>query len=164
MRSSSLASAEYCAARPRRSFHSLPGYYGGYVALWCVLPALALFAIWHAVEPVVLRSADGRHLARKGYDVTVFFPHVDYRTSRPDWLQGLLDRRLVAIRLDADAERTLVRAFRPGDPPDAVAIDQMLVPAEAVSVTLAIPTGRHWLLREWPDGRQIRLGEVGVVE
>jgi phosphate transport system permease protein len=45
-------------SRPSRlPYHSLPGYYGGYVALWCVLPALALFAIWHAVEPVVLRAA-----------------------------------------------------------------------------------------------------------
>ncbi|MBN1240600.1 MAG: phosphate ABC transporter permease subunit PstC [Gammaproteobacteria bacterium] len=45
------------AKKGTRPFHSLPGYYGGYVALWCVLPALALFAIWHAVEPVVLRAA-----------------------------------------------------------------------------------------------------------
>ncbi|HEX7080859.1 MAG TPA: phosphate ABC transporter permease subunit PstC [Gammaproteobacteria bacterium] len=42
---------------PRRASHSLPGYYGGYVALWCLLPTLALFAIWHVVEPVVLRQA-----------------------------------------------------------------------------------------------------------
>jgi phosphate transport system permease protein len=44
------------AAGPR-SFHSLPGYHGGYVALWCLVPAVALFAIWHIVEPVVLRNA-----------------------------------------------------------------------------------------------------------
>jgi phosphate transport system permease protein len=42
---------------PRRTYHSLPGYYGGYVALWCLLPSLALLAIWLAVEPVVLRAA-----------------------------------------------------------------------------------------------------------
>ena len=44
------------AAGPR-AFHSLPGYHGGYVALWCLVPAIALFAIWHVVEPVVLRGA-----------------------------------------------------------------------------------------------------------
>jgi phosphate transport system permease protein len=38
-------------------FHSLPGYHGGYVALWCALPLLIVFAIWHIVEPVYLRSA-----------------------------------------------------------------------------------------------------------
>src|SRR5690606_8285245 len=45
------------ASAPIRTFHSLPGYYGGYVALWCLLPALALLAIWIVVEPIVLRAA-----------------------------------------------------------------------------------------------------------
>ena len=38
-------------------FHSLPGYHGGYVALWCVLPALVLLALWQIAEPVLLRGA-----------------------------------------------------------------------------------------------------------
>ena len=33
------------------SLHSLPGYYGHYVALWAVLPALALILLWISVEP-----------------------------------------------------------------------------------------------------------------
>jgi phosphate transport system permease protein len=37
-------------------YHSLPGYYGGYVALWCLLPALALFAVWQALEPALIRG------------------------------------------------------------------------------------------------------------
>jgi len=36
--------------------HSLAGYHGGYVALWCVLPALALFAMWQFAEPSFLRA------------------------------------------------------------------------------------------------------------
>ena len=43
------------AAGPR-SFHSLPGYHGGYVALWCALPAVTLLALWQVIEPVWLRS------------------------------------------------------------------------------------------------------------
>ena len=43
------------AAGPR-TFHSLPGYHGGYVALWSVLPAIAVFALWQIIEPVFLRS------------------------------------------------------------------------------------------------------------
>ena len=31
--------------------HSLPGYYGYYTAIWCLLPALALMLIWVLVEP-----------------------------------------------------------------------------------------------------------------
>ena len=37
-------------------FHSLPVYYGGYVALWCMLPALILFAFWHSFEPAFIRG------------------------------------------------------------------------------------------------------------
>jgi phosphate transport system permease protein len=44
------------AAGPRM-YHSLPGYHGGYVALWCALPAIMLLALWQTVEPVWLRSA-----------------------------------------------------------------------------------------------------------
>jgi phosphate transport system permease protein len=44
------------AAGPR-SFHSLPGYHGGFVALWCALPALALLALWQMFEPIWLRSS-----------------------------------------------------------------------------------------------------------
>ena len=44
------------AAGPR-SFHSLPGYHGGYVALWCALPAVALLVLWQVFEPVWLRGS-----------------------------------------------------------------------------------------------------------
>ena len=49
------AVASAIAAGPR-SFHSLPGYHGGYVALWCALPAIALLVLWQVFEPVWLRS------------------------------------------------------------------------------------------------------------
>ncbi len=37
-----------------RVLHSLPGYYGYYVAIWCLLPALALFLLWTFAEPRVV--------------------------------------------------------------------------------------------------------------
>ncbi len=41
---------------PGRSteLHSLPGYYGYYVAIWCALPALGLLMLWVLVEPRVI--------------------------------------------------------------------------------------------------------------
>ncbi len=33
------------------ALHSLPGYYGYYVAIWCILPALLLLMLWLMVEP-----------------------------------------------------------------------------------------------------------------
>jgi len=36
------------------TLHSLPGYYGYYVALWCGIPALAVFALWNAFEGALI--------------------------------------------------------------------------------------------------------------
>ena len=36
------------------SLHSLPGYYGYFTAIWCVLPALAVILLWILVEPRVI--------------------------------------------------------------------------------------------------------------
>jgi phosphate transport system permease protein len=33
------------------ALHSLPGYYGYYVAIWVALPALALLLLWMVIEP-----------------------------------------------------------------------------------------------------------------
>ncbi len=40
----------------RRSLHSLPGYYGAYVALFCGLPALLIVGLWLAFEPQIVES------------------------------------------------------------------------------------------------------------
>jgi phosphate transport system permease protein len=39
-----------------RSLHSLPGYYGTMVALWCLMPALLLLAVWQFSERDILQS------------------------------------------------------------------------------------------------------------
>ncbi len=36
------------------ALHSLPGYYGYYVAIWAVLPALALLMLWVTLEPRII--------------------------------------------------------------------------------------------------------------
>ena len=46
-----------------RDLHSLPSYYGFYVSIWAVLPALLLFAVWVSaqgwiVDRLVLSAAD----------------------------------------------------------------------------------------------------------
>jgi phosphate transport system permease protein len=38
-----------------RKLHSLPGYYGYYVALWCILPAALVLAVWVSAQPYVQR-------------------------------------------------------------------------------------------------------------
>ncbi|MFT5182267.1 MAG: phosphate transport system permease protein, partial [Alphaproteobacteria bacterium] len=44
------------AGGDRRVLHSLPGYYGAYVALFCGLPALAIVALWLAFEPHIVET------------------------------------------------------------------------------------------------------------
>ena len=39
-----------------RKLHSLPGYYGYYVALWCGIPAFAILGLWLALEPYVVEK------------------------------------------------------------------------------------------------------------
>ena len=39
-----------------RQLHSLPGYYGYFVAIWCILPPLALLLLWLSVEPRVITA------------------------------------------------------------------------------------------------------------
>lgn len=39
-----------------RQLHSLPGYYGFYVALWCAVPALAVIVLWLAAGPAIVES------------------------------------------------------------------------------------------------------------
>ncbi len=39
-----------------RALHSLPSYYGWYLALWCGLPSFVLFSVWLMVEPHVVES------------------------------------------------------------------------------------------------------------
>ena len=40
-----------------RELHSTPGYYGGYVALWCGLPALVVVAGWSLAQPAIVEAA-----------------------------------------------------------------------------------------------------------
>ena len=44
------------AGRRSGGFHSLPGYYGAYVALWCGLPLVVLLGIWLVAEPALIRA------------------------------------------------------------------------------------------------------------
>lgn len=40
----------------QRKLHSLPGYYGFYVALWCGVPAFLFLGAWLVLEPTVVRA------------------------------------------------------------------------------------------------------------
>jgi phosphate transport system permease protein len=58
-----LSSISYYLGRSRslkvanghtRNLHSLPNYYGFYTAFWCAIPAFIIFALWVALEPIII--------------------------------------------------------------------------------------------------------------
>ena len=49
-----LSKARGLARGAPRSLHSRPGFYGGYLALWTVLPALFVVLIWASASPLVI--------------------------------------------------------------------------------------------------------------
>jgi len=53
-RQRSLASVG--GARHIMQLHSLPGYYGYYTALWCLMPALMMILLWVVIEPRVITA------------------------------------------------------------------------------------------------------------
>ncbi|MBK8906809.1 MAG: phosphate ABC transporter permease subunit PstC [Rhodospirillales bacterium] len=53
-----------------RALHSLPGYYGSYVALWCGIPALAVFGLWIALEPTVVEALLVSSLSETSQDLS----------------------------------------------------------------------------------------------
>jgi phosphate transport system permease protein len=53
-----------------RNLHSLPGYYGMYVALWCGLPALAVFTLWIVFEAQIIEALLIASLSAKQQDLS----------------------------------------------------------------------------------------------
>lgn len=51
-----LSRANALAKKGDAQLHSRPGYYGAYLALWTLLPALIVTLLWSAFEPSVIRS------------------------------------------------------------------------------------------------------------
>ena len=49
----------------KTAYHSLPAYYGGYVAIWCAIPALVVFAAWIVFEPAFVRGEVLQSLPRE---------------------------------------------------------------------------------------------------
>lgn len=82
-----------------RTLHSLPAYYGAYVALWGLVPALAVVALWVAVEPVALTRM--------------------VVSSLPDDLRGLPSARLSLVI--ADIHNAASNNFPHADPVIAAA-------------------------------------------
>ena len=57
-----VSRANALAKKGDAQLHSRPGYYGTYLALWTLLPALIVTLLWTAAEPTVIRHYVGSSL------------------------------------------------------------------------------------------------------
>ena len=102
-----LSAAAYQAGRRRalatvagdqRRLHSLPNYYGVYVALWCALPALLVLALWVALQSRIVEAVLVSELPREA------------RTLPPERLTLLVNEVRNAASGAVAASNPLVRA------------------------------------------------------
>lgn len=111
--------------------HSLPGYYGLYVALWCGLPALAVVAAWPLVGPAIVEHAVVDTLSEAGLT------------------EDQLALRLVDVQAFASGDRPIEQL----DPTLAPAVDRYLQARGAVRASIAVLAlalaiaGAAWSLR-----------------
>ena len=81
------------------SLHSLPSYYGHYVAMWSLLPALALIVVWLLIEPRVLIAT-----------VVATLPDIDPEAT-PDQLK-LLAGTIQNLAVSAQQPESVTPAMR----------------------------------------------------
>jgi len=85
----------------RRELHSLPNYYGLYVALWCGIPALAVGALWMMFEPGIVDA-----LVLKAMPAAM----VPTDAHQISFLQTAIRRLADAAVIPADTDPALIAA------------------------------------------------------
>ena len=82
-RSKALASGGHV-----RDLHSLPSYYGYYVALWCALPAIGILIVWsiaapHLIEAMVLADLPPEKAALKPNEIQLLLNNIKNVAENP---------------------------------------------------------------------------------
>ncbi|MHA1108131.1 MAG: phosphate ABC transporter permease subunit PstC [Alphaproteobacteria bacterium] len=128
------ARAAGAASGKARALHSLPGYYGIYVALWCGIPGLAVLTAWLAFQPFIIE-----HMVLSGLGA-------EYRTLPPDKIGLVLNdiRNLAAGNIfgqnfAAGIEIAAARLNRL----DAIGHYALFAVASALAIGGLLAAGRH---------------------
>ena len=113
-------------------------------------------------EPMAIGNDPARPLGNFRVDLSVIHPVQREVGGRPDWLAMGGYRKPHRVALAPLGERSLVRAFVVGVPAQAIAMDQILVPADAEAATLMLPAGDYRLVRQTVAGDDLPLGEAQI--
>jgi hypothetical protein len=111
---------------------------------------------------VVLKNTKGEWLGRTGHDMVVFHPRVADVHGRPGWLGMDGYRKPMLVKFTASQTRTMVRAHVQGEPAYAIAMDQIIVPANQTEVTLMLPVGKYVITRQNEAGETTPLPDLSV--
>jgi hypothetical protein len=114
-------------------------------------------------QPTIFVSRrEGGLLGSGSFDAYIFWPRIKLEDGRPDWMRQVLDRKRVRIpsRLWGGSGMRLVQAFREGDPPSAIPVDQVLLDDLSDDTVLMLPAGRYWMRTIDRDSKLIAEGHL----
>lgn len=193
-----LAAIGYAAGRRKsvaaaggtlRDLHSLPGYYGSYVALWCGIPGLIVVVAWSVAEPLVVESfvvgnlpADMRDRPADGFGLPADIGAA--AAARLERYRAIGDMALAAVAVAAavlglhHARRRVAPKFAARDSVErAMKVALVLCSIVAVLTTLGIvlslafesirffakvPFDEFLFGLQWSPQTAIRAGQVGA--
>ena len=116
-------------------------------------------------QPTIFVSrAEGRLLGSSSFDAYIFWPRIEVKDGRPNWMARTLGRRRVRIppQLWSGRGIRLVQAHRDGEPASAVPVDQVIIDEPKDRKVLMLPRGRFWLRTIDRDSKVIAEAYVRV--
>jgi hypothetical protein len=127
------------------------------------------FATSHGLvkEPTIfVNRSEGRLLGADhgDFDAYIFWPRIELKDGRPDWMIKELRRKPVKIPrqlLNGNGMR-LVQVFKEGEPASAIPIDQIIINDQSDRKVLVLPRGKFWLRAIDRDSKVIGEATLGV--
>lgn len=110
----------------------------------------------------VFRNNDGKWLTSPGYDMILFHPRMPEVHGRGAWMSMDGYRKLEVVNVKPLPTRTLVRARAWPLQKDGIAMDQVLIDAQARDAALYLPIGDYALFRETESGVSEQIGRVTI--
>ncbi len=127
------------------------------------------FATAHGLvkEPTIfVNRLEGRLLGSDGGDLDayIFWPRIEVRDGRPDWMVKELGRKPIKIPRQLKHGRgiRLVQVFKEGEPASAIPIDQVIIDDQSDRKVLMLPKGRFWLRAVNRDSKVIAEAHLSV--
>jgi hypothetical protein len=127
------------------------------------------FATSHGLvkEPTIfVNRSEGRLLGsdRGDLDAYLFWPRIEVKDGRPDWMVKELRRKPIKIprQLLNGSGMRLVQVFKEGEPASAIPIDQVIIDDQSDRKVLMLPKGKFWLRTVDRDSKVIDETTLGV--